>query len=132
MHIFTNMKKEIFEEIILPEGVKATIEKNKIILEGKEGKTEKKINFGELEIQEKDNTIKVGCKNATKAEKKMIYTILAHIKNLIKGVENKYEYKLKICFNHFPVTIDIDKKQAKIKNFLGETVPRTAQILDNV
>ncbi len=122
----------MFEKIKIPNGVKLEIKGNKIFIEGKEGKVEKQFNLGNIEMKTKNDEIIVGNKSATKSEKKMIYTIVSHINNLIQGVEKKYEYQLKICFNHFPMTIDLTGNEATIKNFLGETIPRKATVLKDV
>jgi len=126
------MKKELYQEIEIPEGVEAEI--NGIILKvsGPEGKVEKKFSINNLEFKKEDNKIIIGNKKATKKEKKLMNTIASHIKNMIKGVQEKFEYQLKICFSHFPITVEIKDKEAIIKNFLGEKIPRKTKILEGV
>lgn len=67
-----------------------------------------------------------------KNHKKIIKTTEAHIKNMILGVTEGYEYRLQICSVHFPITASADKEKLSIKNFLGETKERKAKILPNV
>jgi large subunit ribosomal protein L6 len=125
------MKKEIFEELEIPSGVEIKIGKNFVEATGKEGTVKKELNLSNIDLKIDGKKIIIGSKKATRTEKKMIYTILSHVKNLINGVQKKYEYKMKICFNHFPITIDLNGKEATIKNFLGEKIPRKAKIVED-
>ena len=126
------MKKEIFQQIEIPEDVEATLEGNLLKVKGIEGENERIFEMNSLNFEKKDNEIIVGSKKATKREKKMINTITAHIKSMIKGVQEKFEYQLKIGFSHFPITVEIKEKEAIIKNFLGEKIPRKSKILEGV
>lgn len=126
------MKKTIYEEIEVPEGVEVTIGNNEVSVSGKEGSIVKKMNFLKMDVKKEGNKIVVGGEKITQTEKKMLFTIISHIRNMIEGVQEKYSYELKICFNHFPITLDISGNEAKIKNFLGEKIPRVAKILEGV
>lgn len=118
------MKKELFQEIEIPEGVEITLNDGEIAVKGKEGELKRTFNVSRIIFEKKDNKIIIGNKKATKTEKKIMNSITAHIKNMIFGVQNKFEYKLKICFSHFPFTVDIQGDVATIKNFLGEKISR--------
>ncbi len=122
------MKKELFQNIEIPEGIDVNIEGSTLIVKGKEGENKRTFNINKLDFEKKDNKIIIGSKNATKREKKLMNTITAHIKNMFKGVQKKFEYKLKICFSHFPITVEIKEREALIKNFLGEKIPRKTKI----
>ncbi len=122
------MHKELSQKIEIPEGIEVNIEENKLIVKGPEGTNEKKFNFSNLVFEKKDNEIIIGNKKATKKEKRDMNTIAAHIRNMIKGVQKKFEYKLKICFSHFPITVEVKDNEALIKNFLGERVARKMKI----
>ena len=126
------MKKEIFQNIEIPEGVEVNTEGNTLIVKGSEGENKRTFKIGKLKFEKKDNGIIIGDVKATKKEKKRINTIASHIRNMIKGVQEKFEYKLKICFSHFPITVEIKDQEAIIKNFLGEKIPRKVKIPLNV
>ena len=132
MLISTKMKKEIFQEIEIPEGVEAELVENMLTIKGKEGEIKRKFNINKITFEKKDNKIIIGNKKATKNEKKMINTISAHIRNMIEGVQEKFEYKLKICSSHFPMNVEIVGNEVIIKNFLGEKIPRKSKIIENV
>lgn len=126
------MKKKLYQTIEIPEGVEVNLEEDKIIIKGPEGENERVFNLINLNLEKKGNKIIIGSDEATKNEKKMMNTIVAHIKNIIKGVQKKFEYKLKICSSHFPITLEVKEKEATIKNFLGEKTPRIVKIPEGV
>jgi large subunit ribosomal protein L6 len=122
------MKKSLFNEIEIPKEVEVEIDKTNVVVKGPKGENKKSFRVGSLDLKKQGDKIIIGYKKATKREKKMINTIAAHIKNMIKGVQEKFEYKLKICFSHFPFTVNVSGNKIEIKNFLGEKIPRTLQI----
>lgn len=126
------MRKKIIQEIEIPNEVEAKIDGNILTIKSKERENKKRFNTNKLIFEKKENKIIIKNEKATKSEKKMINTIAAHIKNMIKGVQEKFEYKLKIVFSHFPMSVDIKGHVVTIKNFLGEKKPRTLKIIDNV
>src|SRR3990167_5578879 len=124
------MRKEIFQEIEIPEGVEVNINEDEVFVKGKEGELKRKFKIMNLSIQQQGNKIVVGNKKSTKKEKKMINTTAAHLRNMIRGVGERYEYHLKICSSHFPISVEINGRDVMIKNFLGEKIPRKTHILE--
>lgn len=126
------MKRELFKEMEMPKGIEMTMKESLITIKGPEGENKRELNLGKLEFELKDNKIKIGHKKSSKKEKKQINTIFAHIQNLIKGVQEKFEYTLKICFSHFPFTVKLEGRKVIIKNFLGEKIDRETYIPEDV
>ena len=87
------MKKQIYREIEIPEGIEINLDGNEVTVQGKEGKIIKRMHLGKSEIEKKDGKIIIGGDKITKKEKKLINTTVAHIKNAILGVKEKFEYK---------------------------------------
>lgn len=123
------MKKEKIrtKEIELPAGVDVEIVGDTIKVKGPKGEQEKKI---EINVSREDRKLIFEIKD-NKREKKAKNTIIAHIKNMIEGAMNCFEYKLQICPVHFPIKVSLspDKKTVLIGNFLGETKERTASVV---
>ncbi len=126
------MKKVLFQHIEIPEGIEANIDGNLLTVKGPQGEIKRSFNINKLDFEKKEDKIIIGNKNSTKKEKKLMNTISAHIKNMLEGVQKKFEYKLKICFSHFPINVELKEKEAIIKNFLGEKIPRKSKILKDV
>jgi large subunit ribosomal protein L6 len=122
------VKKELNKIVEIPEGVEVIIDGAKFIVKHDGKKNEREFDFANLTFKKEGNKIIIGNKNASKKEKRNMNTIASHINNMIKGVNENFEYKLKICFSHFPITVELKGKEAIIKNFLGERAPRKVKI----
>jgi large subunit ribosomal protein L6 len=128
LRISIKMKKVLFQEVEIPEGIEASLDENKFTVKGPEGENSREFNLGRLDFKIQDKKITLGNKVSTKTEKKMMNTIVAHIQNMIAGVQEKFVYELKICYSHFPFTVKIEGNKVEIKNFLGEKISRETKI----
>ncbi|MFP4423709.1 MAG: 50S ribosomal protein L6 [Candidatus Woesearchaeota archaeon] len=120
-------EKQIHEEIEIPEGITAEYKDKELVVKGPMGEAKKKMIDPKVTITATDK-ITFKCDNSTRSEKAKIHSYRAHARNLIKGVTEKFTYKLKICSGHFPMNVSVNKGQFIIKNFLGEKVPRVLNI----
>ena len=59
----------------------------------------------------------------------MVGTFASHVSNMIKGVSEGFEYRMKVVYAHFPMQLKVDGRKLMISNFLGEKKPRSANIL---
>ena len=127
-------KEKTIRRIDLPEGFSFRIENNSLIVSknGKELKKEYKIlRTISVRVEEKKVVLEP-LKKATKKEFKIICSLEAHIKNMIRGLERPFVYKMEACYAHFPMNLKVEEDKLVIKNFLGEKVPRIAKILPGV
>lgn len=125
-------KLNIKDEINIPEGVEITIDPPIAKVKGPSGELEKRLFHPLVKISVDKEKVNFEIKNANKKEKMFMKTFKAHINNMIKGVTEGFTYKLKICSGHFPMTISFEQNRFIIKNFLGEKVPRGAEIPEGV
>jgi len=100
-----------------------------VSVKGPMGENSKLLKFREVYIEKEDGKVRVYTKSSKTKLKAMVGTFAAHIKNLIKGVTEGFEYKLKIVYSHFPVKVRVEGNEVVIENFLGEKYPRRARIV---
>lgn len=123
---------EIKQQIIVPEGVTATIKSGILTIKGEKGELSRTFSHPKIELKVNGKIVEIHGKNVRRKEKAMIGTFVAHIKNMIKGVTKGFEYKMKTVFSHFPIKTFVDEDEFVIQNFLGERSARRAKILDGV
>lgn len=126
------MKQEINEMVKIPEGI--TCEYTEGILKCSKSSTslELKLDIPKIEVSVRDGQIMIHSKKANRVQRKTVNSVIAHIKNIFAGLDEKFTYKLEAVNVHFPMTLKVEGDTLVINNFLGEKVPRTAKILENV
>jgi large subunit ribosomal protein L6 len=119
------MKVEKLEaNMELPEGVEASVKNNTVTIKGPKGELTRTFTSKRIDATLGEKEIMLVSLNATKKEKKLIFTFRAHINNMIAGVTKGFVYKLKVCSGHFPMNVALNGGKFVIKNFIGEKKPR--------
>ncbi len=121
----------IEEKIEIPENVEITLVGNEIIVKGPKGELRRALSYPGVSIEKKDSYILVYSSTLRKRQRAMVGTFAAHIRNMIKGVTEGFEYKLKVVYSHFPISVKVKGKEVVIENFLGEKTPRKTKIFGN-
>lgn len=126
------MKQKLEEKIKIPEGVSCVYENG--VMKCSKGSTsvEKKIKIPESEIKVHGSEISIACKKGNKNHYKKIMSAAAHLRNLFRGLEEKFTYNLEICHVHFPMTVKVEGNKVLISNFFGEKQPRVCEVLKEV
>ena len=127
----------IDEELEIPKGIVCKINEKKVIsVKGKLGEMTK--DFGhakKIDIQIEGKKILLHADFPRKNIVALTYTLKNIINNMFLGVEKGYEYRMKIVYSHFPITLEPPKKGSDvilIKNFLGERAPRITHSIGDV
>ncbi|HJX05445.1 MAG TPA: 50S ribosomal protein L6 [Candidatus Nanoarchaeia archaeon] len=126
------MKQDLKEELRIPENTTMTLDNRIFTIKGPKGEVKKRFYNPKITARIIGNSVVFESKKATKREKKLIKTYIAHLKSMIKGANEMHVYKLKICSGHFPMTASVKGNLFELKNFYGETVPRTTALPEGV
>ncbi|TQD25216.1 50S ribosomal protein L6 [Methanolobus vulcani] len=123
------MAKEIKKTIEIPEGVTVTMQGNLLSVTGPKGKIERDFWYPGIRIEVAGSEVIVDSTVLKKTQKAMVGTFASHITNMVKGVTEGFEYRMKVVYSHFPMQLKVEGDRLTIGNFLGEKKPRSAKIL---
>jgi large subunit ribosomal protein L6 len=121
--------KEIIQTIKIPDGINVTVDGHKVTIKTDKGEQMRDFKSHRLAFEQAGNNIVVIGTPVNKSTRALLHTVVAHIKNMIKGLNFGFEYKLQLSYSHFPMTAEVSDKKVIIKNFLGEKHPREAVIV---
>ncbi|MBW9221175.1 50S ribosomal protein L6 [Methanothermococcus sp. SCGC AD-155-M21] len=122
----------IREEIEIPDNVSVDVNGSEITVKSGGKELKRVLSYPGIVIKKEDNKVVIECLYPRKKHAAIIGTFLSHIENMIKGVTEGFEYKLKIRYAHFPMKVVVKGNEVIIDNFLGEKHPRKAKIMDGV
>lgn len=112
----------------VPQGISASINDYVLTIKGPKGSTSKVLKSPLGSVDVKGDEVIIESPIESRRGKTIVNTFKSHIKNLIKGVTNGYEARLKICYSHFPITVKVNGKNISIENLGGEKTPRMTSI----
>jgi len=130
--IFIRMNKDLERVVEIADGVEVSVNGREFVVKGNGNELKREFEIGKIKAEVKDGKVFLVAKGATKREAKMMGTIWAHLKNMVKGVGEDFVYELEVCNVHFPMNVKAEGKKIIIKSFLGETTVREAAVMDGV
>lgn len=128
------MKKETkkqakIEEIEIPADISIELTGNTLTFTKGDKKVTNKFIAEGIKIEKKDNKIVAASNDSKKKSVAKVNSIIAHINNMIVGVQKGYIYRLKVIYSHFPMNIQKKDKTVEINNFIGSKKVRIAKIV---
>lgn len=129
----TKAEKNLYEEIEVPEGISVNLE-NDVLTMNKDGKEVRRIIVSLINVKIDGSKIVISADRNRKIERKLFGTFRSHINNMIKGLQENFEYTLRVSNVHFPMNVSFDsgKGHFVIKNFLGEKKDRVISVAPEV
>lgn len=123
---------EAREVVKLPSGVQVALSDGTVKVKGPKGELSRALAHPRVELSVEQGQVLVSCRLARRKEKALVGTFAAHLRNMVHGVQEDWEYRLKVVYSHFPIKTKVQGEQFLIDNFLGEKSPRRARILPGV
>ncbi|MDH3339654.1 MAG: 50S ribosomal protein L6 [Nitrosopumilus sp.] len=127
----TKQMEKFQDEVIIPEGVKLTLNKHMLSFVGPLGKTFKSFRSIPINIEITENKVILNAIGSRKRDYAILHTARSIIRNICEGLVDGYTIKMKIVYAHFPITLKVEGKKILIENFQGERAPRVTKIVGN-
>ena len=127
------MREEYIEKTLeIPENVTVTVDGETVTVSHKKYTLTRTFPRLPVSMTIEGKIFKVYVDFPRKQQKAMCGTVIGHVKNMIEGVTNGFEYRLKIVYSHFPIDVKVKGNQVEIHDLYGEKNVRKAQILPGV
>jgi large subunit ribosomal protein L6 len=117
------------DEVPVPEKVQVSMDKGIIKVKGPQGEIQRRLSDPRVQMEKHGNKIVIATQTSRRKEKALLGTFGAHLRNMMRGATEGFEYKMKIVYAHFPIKASVKGEVFLIENFLGEKSPRKAKIL---
>merc|ERR1719359_2195632 len=122
--------------IKVPKGIKISIKSKKVEVTGKYGTLKRDFKHLpiELSLQNCGKMVLARMYFAKSKQIASLRSVCSHIRNLFDGVEKKFQYRMRLVYAHFPINANITNngKTIELRNFLGEKIVRTVNMLPGV
>ena len=117
------------DEIEVPDKVQVVLEGGNVTVKGPNGEVTRRLHDINVEITKQGNSVFVVNNTGRAKHRALMGTFGAHIRNMIHGVTEGFECKMKIVYAHFPIKASVKGDAFVIENFLGEKHPRRADVV---
>jgi large subunit ribosomal protein L6 len=116
--------------INIPDGVSVSMDEGNLVVKGPKGELKRAVRGVNIDISEEIVTFT--SVSERRKDKAVMGTWKAHLGNMIIGVTEGWEAKLKIVYSHFPIKFNVDGSKIVIQNFLGERKDRVTKATGDV
>ncbi|WP_129112943.1 50S ribosomal protein L6 [Halegenticoccus tardaugens] len=124
-------------EIEIPDDVSAEVDHLELTVEGPNGSVTKRLWYPDVSVSvetvesdDGDSVDVVVVESDTENAKTnaTVGTFESHVRNMIHGVTEGWEYRMEVYYAHFPMQVGVEGDEVVINNFLGEKSPRKTNV----
>jgi large subunit ribosomal protein L6 len=119
-------------KVTIPDGVKVQLAGTQLKVNGPKGELVRNVRFPQVSVTSDGKDVTIATESTRKEITAMVGTFEAHTKNMIRGVSEGFEYRMKVVYSHFPIQLKLQGNRLEIANFLGEKKARYARIENGV
>ncbi|HLH86009.1 MAG TPA: 50S ribosomal protein L6 [Thermoplasmataceae archaeon] len=113
----------------IPSGVQASLHDGVLKMKGKNGEVTRTLLNNYVRLEADKGKIRILSSKNNRLVKGIVGTWASEVRNLVEGVQNGFQYEMKIDYTHFPIRVTVKGDSVVIDNFLGERSPRVARIV---
>jgi len=122
----------VTRKVKIPEGVTIRIEGDLVKVTGPKGMLMREMYYPKVSISVAGKEFIVTTESGRKKILAICGTFAAHLQNMIRGVPDGYQYRMKVVYSHFPIQLKLAGDRIEVGNFLGEKRPRFARVEKDV
>ncbi len=115
-------------EIEIPDDVSATVDHLELTVEGPNGSVTRRLWFPDVTVSAADDAIVIETDVENAKTTATVGTFESHIRNMVYGVTEGWEYTMEVYYAHFPMQVNVEGDEVVIENFLGERAARRTPI----
>ncbi|MFB6282052.1 MAG: 50S ribosomal protein L6 [Haloferacaceae archaeon] len=114
--------------IELPDEVTATVDHLDLTVEGPNGAVERRLWYPDVRVSVEDGAVVIDADADDAETTATVGTFESHVRNMIHGVTEGWEYRMEVYYAHFPMQVEVEDDEVVVSNFLGESAPRRTPI----
>lgn len=115
-------------KIALPEEVDASKDGLDLVIEGPNGSVAKRLWYPNVSVEAAEDAVVVATDRSDRATAATMGTFVSHIENMVHGVLEGWEYRMRIVYSHFPMQVSVQNGEIVVENFVGERSPRRTNV----
>ena len=99
-----------------------------LTVEGSNGSVTRKLWYPDIDVSVEDGAVVIEAEAEDAKTAATVGTFESHVRNVIHGVTDGWEYRMEVFYAHFPMQVSVEGDEVVIENFLGETHPRRTPV----